>query len=169
MVTLREHEADAQAVDAAGNLHWRQVQVNPGRLEQVGTATFARDCAVAVFGHFAASRGEHKRRRRGHVEDVRTVTAGTDHVDHAVEAFQLDLVCQLTHHRDRADDFVDALALHAHAHQEGTDLRLAALAGHDLAHDVAHFCSRQVQVANDTAQRAFDIHARILNGGRRSA
>ena len=61
-----------------------------------------------------------------------------------VEGLQVHVTGKLTHHRDRADDFVDALAFHAHAHQEGTDLRIGALAGHDFAHDVLHFFGAQI-------------------------
>src|SRR3546814_4669902 len=54
-----------------------------------------------------------------------------------------DLIRQLAHDRNRADDLVDALALHAHGHHERADLRIRALAGHDFAHHVAHLVGTQ--------------------------
>lgn len=159
---LGEHETDADVVDAAGDLYRRQVQVDAGGLEQVGTAAFSGHRTVAVLGHRATSCCDHKGRSRGHVEDVRTVTAGADHIDHTVEGFQLDLVRQLAHDRNSADDFVDAFAFHAHGHHEGADLCIGALAGHDFTHDLAHFIGAQVEVADDTAQGSLDIHGKSL-------
>ncbi|MCY1185682.1 hypothetical protein D9M73_264850 [compost metagenome] len=98
VVALREHEADAQAVDAAGHLGGGQVQVNAGSFQQVGTAALARYRAVAVLGHGATGRSQDERRGGGDVEDVGTITTSTDDIDHAIEALQFDLVGQLAHH-----------------------------------------------------------------------
>ena len=68
--------------------------------------------------------------------------------------------CQLTHHARCPDDLVDGLALHAHTHEEGTDLRIGALAGHDLAHYVLHFGRGQVEVVDHPVEGFLDIHAR---------
>ena len=159
---LGKHETDADVVDAARHLNRGQVQVDAGRLQQIGAAALARYRTVTVLGHGATGRRDDKRRRRRNVEDVGAVTAGADHVDHAVEGLEFDLVRQLAHHRHRADDLVDAFALHAHGHHERADLRIRALAGHDFAHDVAHFIGAQVEVIDDTAQGCLDIHEKSL-------
>ena len=158
VVSLGKHETDADVVDATGNLHRGQVQIDPGGLQQIGAAALARHRAVTVLGHGATGCRDNERRSRRHVEDVRTVTAGADYIDHAVEGLEFDLVGQLTHHRHGADDFVDALALHAHGHHERADLCVGALPGHDFAHHVAHFFGAEVEVFDDTAQGCLDIH-----------
>ncbi|MNE83632.1 hypothetical protein D3C80_1804630 [compost metagenome] len=91
-MALREHEADAQAVNTAGHLNWRQVQIDAGSFQQVGAAALARHCAVAVLGHGAARRRQDERRRGGHVEDVGAITAGADDINDAIQAFQFNLV-----------------------------------------------------------------------------
>ena len=71
---------------------------------------------------------------------------------------QLHTVGQFAHHRHRADDLVDGFALHPHAHQEGADLRVGALPGHDLAHDRLHFLGGQVELVDDAIEGSLDIH-----------
>ncbi|MNC08204.1 hypothetical protein D3C75_557840 [compost metagenome] len=162
VVGLGKHETDANVVDAARHLHRGQVQIDTGGFQQIGTAALARYRTVAVLGHGATGRRDDKGRSRGHVEDVRTVTAGADHIDHTVEGLEFDLVRQFAHHRHGTDDFVDAFALHAHGHHERANLRIRALPGHDLAHDIAHFIGAEVEVIDDTAQGCLDVHEKSL-------
>ncbi|MNN40618.1 hypothetical protein D3C81_1546990 [compost metagenome] len=98
VVGLGKHEADTDAVDAACHLYRREVQVDTGCFQQVGTAALARDRTVSVLGHGAAGGGNDECRSGGHVEDVGAIAAGADHVDHLVEGVELDLVGQLAHH-----------------------------------------------------------------------
>ena len=115
-----------------------------------------------MLGHGAAGCRHNKRRSGRYVENIGAVTTGPDYIDHAVEGLEFDLIGQLTHDRHGADDLIDAFALHAHGHHERADLRVAALAGHDLAHHIAHFIGAEVEVLNDTAQGCLDIHGKSL-------
>ena len=68
VVAGREHEAEAELVDAARHRLGGQVDARAQRLEHVRRAGPARGRAVAVLGHPAAGAGGHEGRRGGHVE-----------------------------------------------------------------------------------------------------
>lgn len=112
-----------------------------------------------MLGHLAARRSDDESRRSGDVEDVHAIATSAAGVDQPL-GVDLHRRGQLTHDAGGTDDLVNGLALHAHAHEKGADLRVGALAGHDLAHDRLHFLGGQIELGDDAAQGFLDIHAR---------
>lgn len=154
-----EHETDTDGIDTARHLLGRQVEKDPGRLEQIGTAALAGYRTIAVLGHLAASSRNDERGSGGHVEDVHPVATGATGVDQLV-GVETHRSGQLAHDLHGADDLVDGFALHAHAHEKRADLRVCALTGHDLAHHRLHFLGGQIQLADDAVEGFLDIHQR---------
>jgi hypothetical protein len=137
VVHRREHEADADLVDAAGDRLGLQLDHDAGRLEQIGAARAARDRAVAVLGDARVGSGRDEGAGGGDVEGLRRVTAGAAGV-HEVLAGDLDARRQLAHHRRRRRDLLHRLALHPQPDQKAADLCLRSVARHDRAHDLGH-------------------------------
>ncbi len=156
-----EHEAHAHLLDAARHLLGIQVEVDAGHREEVGAARRRRHPAVAVLGDVAAGGGHHEARGGGDVEQVGAVAAGADDVDHVVGA-EVDRLHQLAHHLGGGADLLGGLALHRHAHQEGGDLRVAGLAGHDLAHHLVGLGEAQVLAAHHRAEGLSHLHGTVL-------
>src|SRR5690606_8434171 len=104
-------------------------------------------------------RGNHEGGGGGDVEHVHAVATGTAGIDQAL-GVDLHRRGQLAHHGGGTDDLVDGLALHAHAHEEGADLRVGALAGHDQAHHVLHLGGGQVQLGDHPVEGFLDVHQR---------
>ncbi len=155
----REHETDAHTLDAARDLLRLEPQVDASGFQQIGAATLAGHGAVAVLGHLATGRGDDEGRGGGDVEDVHAIATGAAGVDQPL-GVDHHRCSQLAHDAGGTDDLVDGLALHAHAHEEGADLRVGALTGHDLAHHRLHFLGGQIELGDDAAQGFLDIHAR---------
>src|SRR5690606_33715914 len=161
MVGRGEHKAHADLLGAEDHLFGRQVQVDAGRFQQVGTAAFAGNSPVAVLGDGAAGGGDHKGAGGGDVEQVGAIAAGAAGV-HQIGRVDGDWRNQFAHGGGSAGNLVDALALHAQADQEGADLGVRGLTGHDEVHGLGHLLRCQVQVLDNAGNGGFHIHGRIL-------
>src|SRR5690606_1502803 len=92
----------------------------------------------------------------GNVERADAVAAGADDVDSVFGGVHRDHL--FVHDRDGSGDLTDAFALETHAHKEGTDLAGRGFAGHNDAHDRAHFLASEVAALGDLVQGLLDIH-----------
>jgi hypothetical protein len=161
VVARREHEADADLVDAGGDLLGGQVEAHAGLLEQVGTARAARDRAVAVLGDPTAGGRNNHRAGGGDVERADAITAGANDIDQ-VRMVDRDVGRELAHHRGGRGDLLDRLALHAQADQEAADLCRGGIAAHDQAHHGGHLAGVEVAPLGDGADRGGHVHGSLL-------
>src|SRR5690554_5697687 len=157
MVVGGEHEAHAHLLDTARHLLGVQVQVDAGHDAEVGAARRRRYPAIAVLGHVAAGGGHHEAGRGGDVEEVGAVAAGADDVHHVL-GVEVHRLHQLAHHLGGGADLLGGLALHGHAHQEGGDLGVAGLPGHDLAHHLVGLGEVEVLAAHQGAEGVSHLH-----------
>jgi hypothetical protein len=153
-----KHEAHADFLDARHYLRRLQIQGNPRSLEHVGAARTGGYRSIAVL-RYAPTRGrDHETGCGGYVEQVGTIAAGADDI-YQFFAGNIDHTRQAAHDHHGPGYFIQGLAFHAYAHQEGADLCVAGRASHDLAHHVLHFRQREILTVGDSCQRCLDIHA----------
>lgn len=133
VVVGREHEAEADLLDAAGDRLGRQVDPGAQRLQHVGGAGEAGGGAVAVLGDGAAGTGRDQRRGRGDVEGL-SAAARADDVEQVV-ASDLDVGREGAHRAGQAGQLVDRLPLRAQRDQHGGDLDVGRVAAPDLGED----------------------------------
>ena len=144
VVRLREHEADADFGDAAGDLFRAQGEVDPRCFEHIGAPAGAGHPPVAVLRHVRAGCGRHERRCSGDVEQLgRTAAAGACGIDE-VRGDDIHLEADSAHGLGGAGDLRGRLSSRSERHQHTTDLRRRRLSRHD---DVEHIpCSLPVEM-----------------------
>ena len=152
-----KHETDADFRHAGRHLRGLEVERNARGFQYVGAAGTRGDRAVAVFGHAPAGGGDHEAGGGGYIEQIGAIATGADDVHH-VFAVDRHRARQTAHHHHGAGDLVQRLPLHAQTHQEGPDLRVSGLAGHDLAHDALHVLEGEVLAVGDSGQGCLDVH-----------
>jgi len=153
VVYRREHEADADLLDAARHLRRLQVDARAQRLQHVGAARLRRHAAVAVLGHAAAGRGHHEHAGGADVEAVRAVAAGADDVDEVRILRHLDLGRELAHHHRSTGDLADGFLLDAQAGEDGRSHHRRDLAAHDLPHQVDHLVVEDLAMLDGALER----------------
>ena len=119
------------SLDAARDGLGREVDPHAERLEHVGRARQPGRRAVAVLGDRAAGAGGDQRRGRRDVER-RPPAAGARGVEQVVAAGRRPASASARIVARQAGELVDRLALRAQRDQQGGDLRLGRVAGHDL-------------------------------------
>ena len=155
VVGLREHEAEAELVDRAGDALRLELEVEAERLEHVGRACLRRRGAVAVLCHTGA-RGRSDERGGGRdVERALAVAAGARGVDE-VGARRLHGEHVVAHRLRAARDLVGGLALRAQRDEEACDLCLRRLAAHDLVHRLERLRAREVVAVEHPGDRRLD-------------
>ena len=152
-----EHEAEADVVDGSRDLLRRQIQGHAEALEEIGAAAGTRDGAVAVLGHLRSRRRGDEAGGGRDVEQVRPVAARAHEIDQ-VRPLHGDGRRHLAHYHRRAGDLLDCLALHAQPQQQGADLRIRGLAGHDAAHHRRHLVAAEILPLGDTRQGLLHVH-----------
>ncbi len=107
---LREHEADADFVEALPNLLRSEVDPGAQRLEDIGAATARRHRPVTVLRDARPGARGDEGGGRAHVERATLVSAGAAGVEQRAGKF--DPAGVLPHHARHACDLVDRLPLH---------------------------------------------------------
>jgi hypothetical protein len=133
MMRRGEHEAEAGLVDAAGDRVGAEVDARAHRLEHVGAAGEPGGRAVAVLGQRAARAGGDQGGGGRDVEG-RAPAAGAGGVEQVVAPAGHGRG-QRAHGARQARELLDGLALGAQRDEEGRDLGLGGVAGHDLGED----------------------------------
>ena len=149
----REHEADADLVDALRHLRRAEVDVDPERLERVGAARLRGHGAPAVLGHPRASGGSDEYGRGRDVERARAVAAGADHVDQIVRVLDLDPGRELAHHLGGGGDLAYGFLLHPQRDGDRRDHHRRHLPAHDLAHQIEHLVVENLAMLDHALQR----------------
>ena len=156
MKALREHEAEADFIEASRHRFGRKGDFHAERFENVRRAGGAGHGAVAVLGDFDARARRDERRRRGYVEAARRIAARPAGIDHVAGGG--DAQGFLAHRARHARDFVDGFALHAQGGGERAYLRGRGVAGHDRAHRARRPVRRQIAAGDDGFDCVSDCH-----------
>ena len=85
VMTLGKHEPQIHCFNTVCNLLGRQIDINPGCLEQICSTGHTGYRAVAVFRYSGASGGGYESATRGDVERVTRVATGTHYIDSTVK------------------------------------------------------------------------------------
>ena len=161
VVLGRKEKADACLLEAtARDLGWG-VDAHPELLEDVGRAALARDAPVAVLGDgHAAGRGDEGG-GGGQVEGVGPVAAGAAAVGDGKPA-GVEVQRGRAHGFGRARHLVRGLALGLEPDEQGRELHLAHLAGHDGAEDGARTLAGEIFAAAEGLEGVGEIQAHGL-------
>ena len=84
------------------------------------------------------SRGNYKRRRRGNVKDIGTITPCPTGINQKIFR-NFHFLGEFPHNTRRANNLVDGLSFHTQPHQKRTYLRICCLASHYRTHCRNHF------------------------------
>ncbi|CDN43901.1 hypothetical protein BN871_DT_00150 [Paenibacillus sp. P22] len=153
MIELREHEADADLLEAFGRLHRRQADVDSERLQHIRTAGLARHRAVAMLGDPYSGSRRDDGRGCGDIEFMDARAACAASIEQAV-AGRADTVGVAAHDLGESADFVHGLSFHAEGGDDGADLGGGRLSLHDETHDASGFLAAQAAAA-DQAPKSF--------------
>ena len=115
MVTRCEEEHASGHHQDIGQAVHRRVDVDTKRGQNIGAAGPRGQRAVAVLGHGHTAAGDDEGHGRGHVQGPGAIAAGAANVDGTLRC--LNRGHAGTHGADRAGDFGDGFAPHAHRHQ----------------------------------------------------
>ncbi len=133
MVRLREHEADADFINAARDLRRVAAQMDTQRFKHIRRTALRTHGAIAVLGHHRARARRDESRRRRNVEGGDAVpgriTAGAAGVNQ-VFALRRDARARAR----EAGDFLDGFAARPQRAQQRRDLQRRRRATHDVAH-----------------------------------
>ena len=129
MEDLREHEADADRLEAGLDPFGAKVDLDSEGFQDVGAARGAGHGAVAVLGDTHARARDDEGGGRGDVERVGGVSSGACGVHE--RPFHFDVQGRLTHDLGHTGDLFGGLTLHSEGGDEGADLGLCGLARHD--------------------------------------
>ena len=149
----REHEADADGVDALGHLLGREVEVHAQRLQHVGTAAGRRDRAPAVLGDARPGCGSNEGSGGRNVEGVRGVAAGAAGVDQVRVVLRRHLGGEFAHHLRGGGDLADGFLLYPEARDDAGDLHRREFAAHDLAHQRQHLVVEDFALLDQPGER----------------
>jgi hypothetical protein len=152
VVHRREHETDAAARDALGNLRRLQVDLRAQRLQDVRAAGLRGHAAVAVLGDLASRRGDHEHRGGGDVEGMRAIAAGADDVDQVGAIGDLDRQREFAQHGRRRGDLAHGFLLDPQAGEDGRGHHRRDFAAHDLPHQFDHLVEEDLAVFDRALQ-----------------
>lgn len=164
MMAGRKHEAQPDRVDAAGNLHGRELDLNAQRLENVGASRARRDTAVAVLGNFRTGGTHHEHRGRGNVEGMRAIASRTHHVHEVRATLHHHRRSKLAHDLCGCTDLADRFLFHPQSGEQRRSNRRGQVTTHDHAHQIEHFVMKDLPMLDAACERFLrrDRHERFL-------
>ena len=152
----REHEPDADLVDARGHGIRPEVDLHAEGLQDVGAAARARRGTVAVLRDPGAGRCRDDRRDGRDVERAGAIATGAARVDRARR--QRDRHGGPSQRAGESRDLLHRLAAHRERGEQARKLGRGRLASHDAAHRALSLGPGQRPTGGDHAKRLPRVH-----------